>query len=101
MKSIKSGYFDNYIAAMSNYRMLSVNPAIKINLVGPNMNCPSSTIPSLANISTSMFPAAMTQIKYHSLAYAFDTSTLVACGGNQVNQAEDVEIGRRLIVRVL
>ena len=40
----------------------------------------------MANISTSVFPATMTRMMYHSLAFAANTSTLVACGGNQVTQ---------------
>ena len=69
--------------------MLSVGLATtdyKINLVGPNKNYPSSLITSMANISTSVFPATMTRMMYHSLTYAAFTSTLVACGGNQVTK---------------
>ena len=81
--------FCHIIVAMSNYWMLSVGLATtdyKINLVGPNKNCPSSLITSMANISTSVFPATMTRMMYHSLTYAAFTSTLVACGGNQVTK---------------
>ena len=77
------------IVAMSNYWMLSVGLATtdyKINLVSPRKSCPSSLITSIANISTSVFPSSMDLLRYHSLSYAGDTSTLVACGGIQVTQ---------------
>ena len=81
--------FYHFIEAMSNYWMLSVGVATsdyKINLVTPNKNCPSSSITSIANISTSVFPSSMNRLMHHSLSYAADTSTLVACGGSQVTQ---------------
>ena len=67
--------------------MLSVGLATtdyKINLVGSSKNCPSASITSMANISSSVFPATMTRMAFQTIAYAADTSTLVSCGGNQV-----------------
>jgi hypothetical protein len=55
-----------------------------IRFSGDGVNCDASQIKNLFPVTTSAFPATMTRMAHHNIAFATDTSTLVACGGNQV-----------------
>ena len=75
--------------AMANYWMLVLdfNNDFDISLVGSGINCPSSSIDSLASINTSQaeLPSTITKTQYQQIAYAREASTLVACVGSQVS----------------
>jgi len=72
---------------MANYVMLSVGSTttdFNIRLVNNGINCDSSTISSLSSIVTSAFPTFMNRMQHHTTVFVSETSTLVACGGNEV-----------------
>ena len=72
---------------MSNYRMISVSVQFadfNIRIHGEGVTCDGSTSNVLSEISTTFPDPAMQRFKDNSIAFASDTSTLVACGGNKV-----------------
>jgi hypothetical protein len=56
-----------------------------VRFCGDGANCPTSAIANLKTIDTSAFPATMSRMENHNIAFSAETSTLVACGGVMVN----------------
>ena len=74
-------------SAMSNYRMISLSVRFndfKIRIHGEGVTCDETTSNILSEISTTFPDPTMQRFKDNGIAFAFDTSTLVACGGNKV-----------------
>ena len=82
-------FLNQTFLAMANYWMLALDFSsdFDISLVGSGINCPSSSIDSLASINTSQaeLPSTITKTQYQQIAYAREASTLVACVGSQVS----------------
>jgi hypothetical protein len=74
---------------MSNYRMISLSVAFtdfKIRIHGEGFTCDGSTSKVLSQIPTTFPDPTLIRFKDNNIAFAFETSTLVVCGGNKVSK---------------
>ena len=70
-----------YILAMQNYRMLTVGITsldYLITLVGENVICDQTSMPKFA---VNDLPSKIQRVYVETIAYSFETSLLLMCGG--------------------
>ena len=71
---------------MQNYRMLTVGVNsldYQITLVGENVNCDQTSMP---NFAVNSLPSEIQLVDYETIAFSFQTSLLLMCGGIYVNK---------------